>query len=77
MNFVWLKRIADSLGDPRPKASTRSAVLFGSRYLILGGVAYVILRFTKISTRAALAGLFVSLGAALFEILFEIVYART
>jgi ATP synthase I chain len=76
INFLWLKRIADSMGASEPKASARGAFLFGSRYLILGAVAYVILRFTNISTPAALTGLFVSLGAVLAEIVFEIVYAR-
>jgi hypothetical protein len=76
INFLWLKRIADSMGAADVKASTGSAFLFGSRYLILGAVAYVILRFTNISTPATLTGLFVSLGAVLAEIVFEIVYAR-
>lgn len=76
INFVWLKRIADAMGSSDVKVSARSAFFFGSRYLILGAVAYVILRFTNLSTRATLTGLFVSLGAVLAEIVFEIVYAR-
>jgi hypothetical protein len=76
INFLWLKRIADSMGASDVKASAGHAFLFGSRYLILGAVAYVILRLTSISTRATLTGLFVSLGAVLAEIVFEIVYAR-
>src|SRR5262249_20255640 len=76
VNFRWLKRVADSLGPLPSKPSTRHAVLFGSRYLILGGMAYVIVRFTSISLPAMLTGLFVSLGAVLAEILFELVYAR-
>jgi hypothetical protein len=76
INFLWLKGIADSVGSDSLRASTRRAFFFGSRYLILGLVAYVILRITKISTPAALTGLFVSLGAVLAEIVFEIVYAR-
>jgi hypothetical protein len=74
-NFRWLKGIADSLGASGG-ASARSAFLFGSRYLILGAVAYVILKLTDISTPAALTGLFVPLAAVLAEIIFEIVYAR-
>jgi hypothetical protein len=76
INFLWLKRLTDSLGAHQSKRSSRSAVLAGSRYLLLGGVAYVILRFTSISLPAALTGLFVSLGAVFLEILFELVYAR-
>jgi hypothetical protein len=76
INFLWLKKIADSLGSDSVRTSARSAFLFGSRYLILGAVAYVILRLTTISIPATLTGLFVSLGAVLAEIVFEIVYAR-
>lgn len=77
VNFLWLKKLTDSLGATgRKTPSTGGAVLLGSRYLILGGIAYVILRFTSISMPAALAGIFVSLAAVLVEILFELVYAR-
>ena len=75
VNFLMLKKLTDSLGAVNRKPpSTGSVVFLGSRYLVLGGVAYVILRFTSISMPAALAGLFVSLGAVLAEILFELVY---
>lgn len=76
INFLWLKRLTESLGASHAKRSSASAVLMGSRYLLLAGIAYVILRFTKISLPATLTGLFVSLGAVLLEILFELVYAR-
>jgi len=77
VNFLMLKKMTDSLGATgRKPPSTGSVVFLGSRYLILGGVAYVILRFTSISMPAALAGLFVSLVAVLAEILFELLYAR-
>jgi hypothetical protein len=76
INFFWLRRLTESLGASQPKRSTHSAVILGSRYLILGGIAYVILRLTNISLPAVLTGLFVSLGAVLVEILFELVYAR-
>jgi hypothetical protein len=76
INFLALKRITDSLGASPSKGSARRAVVLGSRYLILGGLAYVILRLTGINTLAAVTGLFVSLAAVLIEILFELVYAR-
>jgi hypothetical protein len=76
IGFLFLKRMVDSLGAAPPKASTRGAVLLGSRYLILGGLAYAILRLTGVNTLAAVTGLFVSLAAVLIEILFELVYAR-
>jgi hypothetical protein len=77
INFVLLKKLADSLGATGPKPpSTGSSVFLGSRYLILGAVVYATLRFTSISMLAAAIGLFVSLAAVLVEILFEVVYAR-
>jgi hypothetical protein len=77
VNFLLLKRLADSLGATgRKPPSTGSAVFLGSRYLILGAVVYATLRFTSISILAAAIGLFVSLAAVLVEILFELVHAR-
>ena len=74
LNFRWLKQIADALGGKRPRA--RLAVILGLRYLLLGAGAYVIVRFTSISLPAALAGLFVAVAAVIFEIFFQLVYAR-
>jgi ATP synthase I chain len=75
LNFGWLKQIVDALGSARPpRRVVAMAVL---RYVLLGGGAYVILRYTPISLPAALAGLFVPVAAVIVEILFELVYART
>src|SRR5689334_20597999 len=71
LNFHWLRRVTDSLGGGAGK--DRKAVLLGLRYLLLGGGAYVILRFTAISLPAALAGLFVPVAAVIIEILIELV----
>jgi hypothetical protein len=75
-NFRLLKQIVDALGEKRPTRK-RVAVLAGLRYLLLGGGAYVILHYSRISLHAALAGLFVAAGAVIVEILFQLVYART
>lgn len=78
LNFRWLKQIAESLGassDARPRA--RGAVFFGLRYLILAAGGYVIVNFSALNITAALAGLFVAVAAVIFEILFELLYART
>ena len=74
INFRWWKRVTEAMGNPPPRA--RWAVILGLRYLLLAGGAYVILRFTPISVRAALAGLFVAVAAVIVEILAELVYAR-
>jgi hypothetical protein len=79
VNFRWLKRTVYALGElsasKPPKA--RVAVLLGLRYLLLGGAAYVILRFTEISLTACLAGLFAPAAAVILEILIELIYAGT
>ncbi|MGA2267068.1 MAG: ATP synthase subunit I [Bryobacteraceae bacterium] len=72
LNFRWLKHVVDGLGGKR--ARPRLAVLAGFRYLLLGGAAYVILRYSSISLGATLAGLFVSVTAVVVEIFFEVVY---
>ena len=74
LNFRWLKRLTSALGQTTAKP--RTAVFLGMRYLLLGGGAYVILKYSPISLPAALAGLFVSVAAVVIEILFELVYAR-
>src|ERR1035438_5293954 len=71
INFRWLKHAVDSLSGKR--ARPRLAVLAGFRYLLLGGVAYVILSYSSISLGATLAGLFVSITAVIVEIFFEVV----
>lgn len=76
MNFRWLKQIVDALSGKRPTRA-RVAVLAGLRYLLLGGGAYVILHYSRISLHAFLTGLFVAAGAVIVEILFQLVYART
>ncbi|MBV9507445.1 MAG: ATP synthase subunit I [Acidobacteriia bacterium] len=76
LNFLWLKRMADALGTTGERPRTAGAAFLGSRYLLLGALAYVILKYSEINLMAALGGLFVSLAAAIAEILFELVYAR-
>ena len=72
INFRWLKHAVDALGGKR--ARPRLALLAGFRYLLLGGAAYAILRYSSISLRATLVGLFVSVTAVIVEIFFEVVY---
>ena len=73
LNFRWLKQLTEALGG---QGKPRKAVFLGMRYVLLGGCAYVILKYSAISQPAALAGLFVSVAAVIIEILFELAYAR-
>ena len=83
LNFRWLRRLVESLGgntkdrhaQGAPGLSHRS-VFLALRYLLLGGAAYVILRYSPISLTAVIIGLFVLIGAVFVEVVFEIVYAR-
>lgn len=71
VNYRWLKRLVESLGGNRRPGAFR----FAFRYLLLGGGAYVILRYSPISVLAVLAGLFVLIAAVLVEAAYEIFYA--
>ena len=79
LNFRWLKKLVDSLGEAAsgkpPRA--RVAVFLGLRYLLLGAGGYVILNFSALSMAAAAVGLFVPVAAVILEILFELIYAGT
>jgi hypothetical protein len=71
-NFRWLKRMVGALGGGPAPSSVRLAM----RYLLLGGCAYVIVRFSALPGLAVIAGLFVLIAAIFIEIGFELVYAR-
>jgi hypothetical protein len=72
LNFYWLKRLTESLGSAGVR--WRSAIFLPLRYLVLGLIGYVILRYSSISLLAALTGLLVSTAAVIVEILFELKY---
>jgi hypothetical protein len=74
LNFRWIKGFVAGLG-PGGKPSA-FALFFAVRYLLLAGFAYVILRYSKLSLPAMLAGLFVSLAAVTIEVLIQLGYAR-
>jgi hypothetical protein len=74
LNFRWLRRLVDSLGGDRPRR--RGTVFLAFRYLLLGGVAYVIVRFSSVSLPAVFAGIFVLTVAIMIEAVIEIAYAR-
>lgn len=71
-NYRWLKTLVEGLGGKAPRGS----VFLAFRYLLLGGGAYVILRYSPISAMAVLTGLFVLIAAVFVEVIFEIVHAR-
>jgi hypothetical protein len=72
LNFRWLRRLVEGLGSKAPRGS----VFLTFRYLLLGGGAYVILRYSPVSATAVLTGLLVLIAALFVELIFEVVYAR-
>ena len=72
LNFYWIKGVVDAMAGGR----RRRTLVLAFRYLILAGVAYVILRVSSISLPAVLAGIFVFTAAVFVEVAFEIAYAR-
>jgi hypothetical protein len=76
-NFHWLHQLTVSLGPGGRRLRRRIVGLLALRYLLLGLCGYVIVRFFGLSLTAAVVGLFVAVGAVLFEILYELLtYAR-
>lgn len=72
LNYRWLRRMIEALGGTgQPGGFT-----FALRYLLLGAGAYVILRFSRISLVAVLAGLFVLIAAVFAETIFELIYGN-
>jgi ATP synthase I chain len=73
VNYRWLRKLVESLGAGKP---SRGSAFLAFRYLLLGGGAYVILRYSPLSVAAVFTGLFVLIAAMFVELIFEIVYAR-
>ena len=74
LSFRWLKQVVGALGTERPPSNL---VLKGVlRYLLIGGAAYVLVRYTVLSLRATLVGLLVSSAAVLVEIIIQLAQAR-
>lgn len=77
LNFWWLKRIAEALGESGAKPRSGAAIFLGLRYLVLIAAGYVIVNYFGISLMAALSGLLTAVMAVILEILYELIYART
>jgi hypothetical protein len=76
LNLGWWQRLAGGIGPAGGKRRTVSAVFLGMRYLILGGICFVIIKFFGVSLPAIVAGLLISVAAVLAEIVYELVFTR-
>jgi ATP synthase I subunit len=74
LSFRWLKQMVGALGVEHPESGLAAKAVI--RYLLIGGVAYVIVKYTVVNLRAALTGLLLSTAAVIVEILIELIYAR-
>ncbi|MGI8988783.1 MAG: ATP synthase subunit I [Bryobacteraceae bacterium] len=78
-NFQALKKIVDRLAAAAGsgvKSRGRGIIRVLLRFLVLALGAFVIIRYSEVSVRAALVGLFVSAAAVILEIIFELASAK-
>jgi hypothetical protein len=74
LNLRLWKALATSIGGSSKRPRTASAVLLGSRYLLLGAALFAIIKYFGVSLRAVLAGLLVSVAAVIVEIVYELIF---
>ena len=77
LNFRWLRKGVGSIGDTNRPPKMRSAAFLGMRYVLLAAALYAMMKLFGISLMAALAGILIPVAAAVVEILYELIYART
>jgi hypothetical protein len=76
LNLHWWKRLVWRMGDTEQPARPASAVFLGMRYVILGSICFVIIKFFGVSYLALIAGLLVAFAAVLAEMVYELVLTR-
>ena len=72
-NLRRLKRMAADLGTG---GGAGSAVVAGLRFLLLGGICFVIIKYFGVSVAAVFSGLLISVAAVLIEIFYELIFIR-
>ena len=77
-NLHRLKRVVAGLSGERAgnRSGTGAAVMLGLRYLVLGGMCFVIIKLLGVSLAAIFAGLLISVAAVLVEIIYELIFIR-
>jgi hypothetical protein len=74
-NFEGLSMLAAAVGGVR-KPGALAGLLIGLRYLLIGCALYVIVRVLGFAPAVVLSGLLAAFGAAILEILYELVFQR-
>ena len=73
VNFQGLEMLANALGGTK-KPGLLAGLFIGLRYILLGIALYVIVRILGFAAVPVLAGLLAPFGAALLEILYELIF---
>ena len=74
LSFWGWQRLVDAI---TPGAKPRTSRFFILRILLLGALAYAIIKFLGLNVAVAVTGLLVSAAAVLLELIYELIYART
>ncbi|MBL8227845.1 MAG: hypothetical protein JNL98_05190 [Bryobacterales bacterium] len=70
-------RLVMSIGKPAgSQPATGKSVLLGMRWLLIAGFFYVMMKFLGLHISAALCGMLVAAGAAILEILYELILGK-
>jgi len=77
LNLYWLDGLVSSLGGSGRPPRRWLALILAGRFLLLGIGGYVIVNFIGLNLAAAVTGLFLAVAGAVFEVLYELIYART
>jgi hypothetical protein len=73
VNFQGLEMLANALGGTK-KPGLLAGLFIGLRYILLGIALYVIVRILGFAAVPVLAGLLAPFGAAILEILYELIF---
>lgn len=73
-NLRRLKNIALAVSGEPQNSGVSSAAAMGLRYLVLGGICFVIIKFLGVSLPAIFGGLLISVAAVLVEICYELLF---
>ena len=76
LNFQGLSSLAQVLGGTK-KPGILAGLLIALRYLVIAFALYVIVRILGFAAGPVLAGLLAAFGAAILEILYELVSYKT
>jgi hypothetical protein len=73
LSFWGWQRLVDAL---TPGAAPKTSRFFIIRILLLGALAYAIIKFLSLNVAVAVTGLLVSAAAVILELVYELIYAR-